>query len=79
MKENIYVDNILSGSDSKEGVVQYYTQARIIMAKAKFNLRSWSSNSPDLQQLVVEEKTEDLNRTVGILGLKWNTVTDTSS
>jgi len=55
MKENIFVDNILSGSDTEEGIVQYYTHARIIMGKAKFNLRSWSSNSKVLQQLVAQE------------------------
>ena len=49
------------------------------MGKAKFNLRSWSSNSHNLQRLVDEEKTGDPNTTVGILGLCWNTKTDTLS
>ncbi|XP_065886666.1 uncharacterized protein [Dysidea avara] len=34
MKENLYVDNILSGCDTEEEVVQYYTQARTIMGWA---------------------------------------------
>ena len=38
IKETIYVDNILLGSDSEKGIVQYYTQAR--MGKATFNLGS---------------------------------------
>ena len=79
MKENIYVDNILSGCNAEEELVQYYTQARTIMGKAKFNLRSWSSNSKRLQQLAAEEKTGDPHTTVGILGLQWNTATDTLS
>ena len=79
MKENIYIDNILSGSDTEDGIVQYYTQARTIMDKAKVNLRLLSSNTQDLQQLVAEEKTGDPNTTVDILGLQWNTVTDTLS
>ena len=49
------------------------------MGKAKFNLRSWSSNSKRLQQLAAEEKTGDPHTTVGILGLQWNTATDTLS
>ena len=49
------------------------------MGKAKFNLRSWSSNSHTLQRLVDEEKTGDPNTTIGILGLRWNTTTDTLS
>ena len=59
--------------------MQYYTQAREIVGKAKFSLRSWSSNSRTLQRLVDEEKTGDPNTTVGILGLCWNTKTDTLS
>ena len=38
MKQNIYVDKILSGCDTKAKLVEYYTQAREIMGKAKFNL-----------------------------------------
>ncbi|XP_065893821.1 uncharacterized protein [Dysidea avara] len=79
MKENLYVDNILSGCDTEEEVVQYYTQARTIMGNAKFNLRSWSSNSQQLQELVAKEKTGDPSTTVGILGLQWNIATDTLS
>ena len=73
------MDNILSGCDTEAELMQYYTQAREIMGKAKFNLRSWSSNSHNLQRLVDEEKTGDPNTTVGILGLCWNTKSDTLS
>ena len=76
MKQNIYVDNILSGCNTEAELIQYYTEAREIMGKAKFNLRSWSSNSCNLQRLVDEEETGDPNTTVGILGLRWNTSTD---
>ena len=76
MKQNIYVDNILSGCDTEAELMQYYTQAREIMGKAKFNLRSWSSNSCNLQTLVNKEKTGDPSTTVGILGIRWNTTTD---
>ena len=79
MKQNIYVDNILSGCDTEAEIIQYYIQAREIMGKARFNLRSWSSNNDSLQRLMVEEKTGDPNTTVGILGLRWNTATDTLS
>ena len=75
MKQNIYVDNILLGCDTEAELMQYYTQARKIMG----NLRSWSSNNHNIQRLVDEEKTGDPNTTVGILGLCWNTKTDTLS
>jgi len=76
IKQNIYVDNILSGCDTEVEIMQYYAQAREIMGKAKFNLQSWSSNSQNLQNLLDQEKTGDYHTTVGILGLRWNTATD---
>jgi len=80
LKQNIYVDNILSGCDMEAEIMQYYAQAREIMGKAKFNLRSWSSNShQNLQKLLDQEKTGDHHTTVGILGLQWNTATDVLS
>jgi len=49
MQSNLYVDNVISGCQSEEAAVKYYRSARTIMAKAKFNLRSWASNSTQLQ------------------------------
>ena len=45
IKHNLYADNIISGCSSEEATAQYYQQARQIMKEAKFNLRSWASNS----------------------------------
>ena len=79
MKKNIYVDNILSGCHTEEEIVNYYVQAREIMNQARFNLRSWSSNSHHLQKLTAKDQTGDTNPTVNKLGLRWNTATDTLS
>ena len=77
MKQNLYVDNIISGCDTEAQVVEYYKEARLIMDHAKFNLRSWASNSQTLQSLAKEEGTADTETTVNLLGLRWNTSTDT--
>ena len=45
MLNSLYVDNIISGCDTEEGAIEYYTTARAIIQDAKFNLRSWASNS----------------------------------
>ena len=58
-------------------LLQYYTQAREMLGQAKFNLRLWSSNSNSLQKVTIDNKTTDPNTSVGILGLHWNTATDT--
>ena len=47
------------------------------MSQAKFNLRSWSTNSQKLQKVTKQDNSSDPN--VGPLGLRWNTVTDTIS
>ena len=77
MKRNLYVDNIISGCDSEDQVVEYYKEARTIMNQAKFNLRSWASNSNQLQSLAKSEGTADKDSTVSLLGLLWSTATDT--
>jgi len=79
MKDNMYVDNILSGSDTEVKATQHYDEARSIMNEAKFNLRSWASNSPLLQQKAIEDGIADASPQTGvnILGLRWNTSTDT--
>ena len=79
MKDNIYVENILSGCATEEQAVQYHTEARNIMNKAKFNLKSWASNSHQLQKMATKDKSADLNTIVSMQGIKWNTATDTLS
>ena len=79
MKKNIYVDNVLSGGNTEEEIVKYYRQAREIMSQAGFNLRSWSSNSHCLHKVACKDQTRDPNPTVTVLGLRWNTATDTLS
>ena len=77
MKRNLYVDNIILGCNSEDQVVKYYREARTIMGQAKFNLRSWASNSNQLQSLAKSEGTADKDSTVSLLGLLWSTSTDT--
>ena len=79
MRNNIYVDNILSGCSTEEELLTYYHQSRGLMSQAKFNLRSWSTNSKQLQKVTMQDNSSDSNTTVGLLGLRWNTATDTIS
>ena len=76
MKYNLYVDNIISGTDDEAQAIQYYSEARSIMLDAKFNLRSWASNSKQLQSLATNDDVIDKSLTVNTLGLCWNTCTD---
>lgn len=77
MKNNLYVDNIISGCESEEAILQYYTESRAIMGDANFNLRSWASNNNKLQEQAQRDHVLESDTTVNLHGLKWNTCTDT--
>ena len=46
------------------------------MKEAKFDLRSWASNSSVLNTLATQDTTADPNTTVNILGIQWSTHND---
>ena len=79
MKANLYVDNLISGCNSEDEVIEYCKQARRIMNEARFNLRSWSSNSCRLRSVIIEDNSNDPNTIVNVLGLRWDTLKDTIS
>ncbi|VDI64827.1 Hypothetical predicted protein [Mytilus galloprovincialis] len=51
MKNDLYVDNILSSLENEDDAAKYFVQARSLMSDAGFNLRSWSSNCSKLTDL----------------------------
>ena len=79
MLYSLYVDNIMSGCDTEEDVIKYYTTSQNIMKEAKFNLRSWSSNSELLTAKASQDKVAADSTDVNVLGMKWNVLTDTLS
>ena len=76
---NLYIDNVLTGCATEAEAVDYYTRARSILDKAKFNLRSWSSNSEKVRQSAHRDNVADENDTIKVLGLLWHTPSDTIS
>ena len=77
MKSNIYIDKIQSGCNTEEELLMYNKLSQEPSSQANFNLWSWSSNSHHLQAVTTRDKTSDPNPPVGLLGLRWNTITDT--
>ena len=71
MCSNLYVDNIITGCDVEQDVVNYYREARAIMCDARLNLRSWSSNSVALTTIATKGNTAENAVSVNILGLRW--------
>ena len=54
----------------------YYKKSRAMMSQANFNLRSWASNSIQLQNLAKQDGTAETSNIVKVLGLMWNTSLD---
>ena len=79
IRQNLYVDNVISGFSNEERAVQYYKQARKIMSNANFNLRSWASNSTNLRKVAQKDNVANERAIVNVLGLPWDTSTDTLS
>ena len=76
IQENLYVDNIISGSATEFEAVQYYHNARSILSEAGFNLRAWTSNSQQVRAIAEQDKTIDASIPSNILEIHWNAVTD---
>jgi len=68
---NLYVDNIITGRNVEQDVLNYYQKARAIMCDARLNLRSWSSNNAALTTTAVKNNTIEKASSVNVLGLRW--------
>jgi len=73
---NLYVDNIVTGCDTETYALQFYKEARCMLAEARFNLRAWASNSKLLMTTAQQEGTADDANPINVLGLRWATTSD---
>ncbi|XP_063436092.1 uncharacterized protein LOC134717532 [Mytilus trossulus] len=76
LEHGLYVDNILTSFDNENDVIDYYRRSRELLTKSGFNLRSWNSNSPKLQEIASKEQTLDKDELTKILGMQWNAKSD---
>ncbi|MEM7375589.1 MAG: reverse transcriptase domain-containing protein [Bacteroidota bacterium] len=75
IKDNIYVDNIITGANSKDEAVELYKNAKDLFRDASMNLREWITSSKEVNnQIAPEDRVEGI--TTKVLGLNWNTESD---
>ena len=74
LKNNIYVDNLLSGVTSEREAIAYYKSSVSTMEHGGFNLRAWASNNSKLRELAEKDGKQDKITTINVLGLKWKTM-----
>ena len=48
LEKSLYVDNLLSGAENHEKILEIYDKSKKIMASRGFNLRKWNLNSQTL-------------------------------
>ena len=69
LSENLYVDDLLSGTDSKTEVQELFTEAKRVLSKAGMELTKWKSND----DFIIGETVSDIgSQYVKILGVTWN-------
>ncbi|GFR92617.1 phosphatidylinositol 4-phosphate 5-kinase 3 [Elysia marginata] len=64
LRENLYVDDWLSGSDSQDEIVKMASEAENILAQGGFPLAKWGSNSFLVGDRVVSYSSKDCSKTL---------------
>lgn len=79
---DFYVDDLLTGADSVQEAKFVADNVAKVLARGRFPLRKWASNEPSIIHDVIDggdgRSTVDLvsDKTVKILGLRWDTICD---
>lgn len=82
IKNDMYVDDLMSGSNTVEEAVQIKTSIQNILSNAGFEMRKWVSNSDRIvlhsstKEAQSIEISENDSTNVKVLGLHWNPATD---
>ncbi len=82
LMNDAYVDDILSGDDCDDNVIELYEQLTAAVGTAGMQLRKWTSNSPNVLAAIPEEDREtapldfDEDNLVKALGVQWRPLQD---
>ena len=71
---DIYVDNLITGVNSKEEASRLYETSKSKLKEISMNLREWKSSSNDLNKLFQDDQMKGSK--LKVLGLHWNTMSD---
>ena len=70
-KDDIYVDNLIIGSNSVVEALKLYNTSKTLFKEASMNLREWSSNSHQVNQIINFNDRASCDP-VKVLGRPWN-------
>ena len=69
--KDLYVDNLITGTSSKDAELQIYEQRKQLFKEMSMNLREWCSNSQTLRNSFKKENRFD-GKEMKVLGIIWN-------
>lgn len=75
IKDSIYVDNMISGTDNEKEAIDLYRNAKALFKDASMNLREWLTNSDEVNKKI-DPEDQVKSKITKVLGLVWNTSTD---
>ncbi|XP_058828585.1 uncharacterized protein LOC131688396 [Topomyia yanbarensis] len=84
VKEETYMDDVLSGADSVEEAIEAQRQLKQLLEKGGFPIHKWCSNSQQfLEQIPAEDREKKMpmeelgvNEAIKVLGLFWDPSAD---
>ncbi|XP_029673054.1 uncharacterized protein LOC115241432 [Formica exsecta] len=83
LRDNIYVDDLLFGTDDTTRIRQARDQLNLMLKRGGFVLRKWASNSPSLLEDIdiadhglTTKKSLAEDEQIKILGIGWNPAND---
>ncbi|XP_013413205.1 uncharacterized protein LOC106175645 [Lingula anatina] len=80
LKRDVYVDNIVTGTDTSNQAIQMYEESNDLLASAGFSLQSWATNDPKLRNIVETDGVAHADhKNTPMLGMIWDTEQDTLS
>ena len=73
LKENLYIDNMLVTSNNLNFLKEVYTETQHRLEEGGFTLRSWNSNSKELQSIMTNQGNiaSHGNSNEKVLGIKY--------
>ncbi|XP_053686318.1 uncharacterized protein LOC128735858 [Sabethes cyaneus] len=84
VKEEFYMDDVLSGADSVEDAIVAKQQLKELLSRGGFPIRKWCSKSQQLMENIPIDERETMtpgeqgvNETIKVLGLRWDPTADT--
>lgn len=76
IRENIYVDNIITGSETIEQGQRIYQETVELFNACKMNVRNGALNSAEIRK-IISARHLDTNTIVNVLGINWDVERDT--